>query len=330
MTSRSREVIPTKTGIRFPAGMDRFASPWRRQKRFPYSIKCQAEFILSFKRENMPRTQEERKQQLLTQMKALNDSCAAYDIGKEWEALRLATCVYNILYDSKKVKSILQQMGVKDGNTLMIASGFKVDPNFLEGKYRTNPLIELKKTADEAKFVPIWQYYQKHDLKRPIRMLPFTEWWEEDVIYKDHDFNLTRKQLIRTLRDQEGGSHFDDEISDENYVLLKKEVLFWFPDLGLVPIKGLELATMRQIASELNMTLIFGATNRPSKEAFDALFEVYPADAGHGNQKPAPLDHEVGKVEWGKWFATGKKGRSSQLVGLNAKQDSGEIAKEQS
>jgi hypothetical protein len=256
----------------------------------------------------MPRTKEELHKQFGIQFAALNDSCQAYDSGKKWEALRLATCVYNIVYDGGKIKSLLHHMGVEKTFDV-IASGFKVDKNFLEGKYKATPLIELNKTDTSVEFVPIWNYYQKKGVKRPIRMLPFAEWWEKDVIYKDHGVTLTRKQLVAALRNQEGGSHYDSEARNPNYIPLKEDVFFFFRDIGVVRIGDLQFATMRQIASELNVTIIFGANNRPSDEAFKALFAVYPPDSGPGDKLPPPLDYAVGRREWGRWFAAGKKGR---------------------
>jgi hypothetical protein len=69
---------------------------------------------------------------------------------------------------------------------------------------------------------------------------------------------LTRKELVLTLRDQEGGGHFDEELRNPAYIAISTPDFGWkwiTPD-GEKPINpGAHLATMRQIAWEAEKSI---------------------------------------------------------------------------
>jgi len=72
----------------------------------------------------------------------------------------------------------------------------------------------------------------------------------------DGESSLTRRKLVFVLRNQEGGSHFDGrDGTNPNFAALRKEVMMVTPGLGFGPMGGLELATMRQIAEELKISV---------------------------------------------------------------------------
>ena len=86
------------------------------------------------------RTVAETKEALDVQRRAIVASCAAYDNGEKWEALRLATAVYLVVHDGgKNNKSLLTQLGVRDA-TKFIASARPANPNNL---LRETPLVQI-------------------------------------------------------------------------------------------------------------------------------------------------------------------------------------------
>lgn len=91
------------------------------------------------------------------------------------------------------------------------------------------------------------------------RRLQFHEWWSDDIKFRDGAFRLTRKSLVFSLRNQEGGAHLDPVLSDPNYLRFAREQLTTpfvvAPGRQPTPILGAELASMRQIAWELLKTL---------------------------------------------------------------------------
>ena len=88
-----------------------------------------------------------------------------------------------------------------------------------------------------------------------IRQLSFSEWWEKDIIAKNGQAHLTRKQLVLALRNQEGGGHYDDELRNPNFVGSRLAIFHMSSDTPTTAQLGLELAAMRQVGWELAKSL---------------------------------------------------------------------------
>jgi hypothetical protein len=198
------------------------------------------------------RPRVEVEQALEIQRKAIRSSSAAYDAGEWWEALRLATAIYVIVHDSgKKEKSILTQLGIR-GRLRFAASGFQYSPtNVLRETHLLSTRVYGDGTAEYRALLDSAAW--------PLRYIQFAEWWEKELIFRDGQFKLTRKNLTLSLRNQEGGAHLDPSVRDPNYLRFAKEQLttpyVLAHGLPPKPILGAELASMRQIAWELLRTL---------------------------------------------------------------------------
>jgi hypothetical protein len=193
----------------------------------------------------------------MIQRRHMQGSCKAYDAGEPYEALRLATIVHTLVHDGGKIRSILSQMNVKH-KILFIASGDIPAASLRASADRFTPLIELDRPAFDFGFVPICTYYGRRGKHFAMRELPFEDWWERDIIFFDDSNALTRKKLVFALRNQEGGSHYDREVRDPNYRSFTQPVLMF--SIGrriMARMSLLELATMRQIAEELKLSLAF-------------------------------------------------------------------------
>jgi len=92
-----------------------------------------------------------------------------------------------------------------------------------------------------------------------LRWLSFGKWWEEPVIRDAKRRLLSRKNLVFSLRNQDGGAHFDTELTDPVYRGIAKEnsVPWMFLSEGNKPrpLVDLHLATMRQIGWEMQASL---------------------------------------------------------------------------
>lgn len=53
------------------------------------------------------------------------------------------------------------------------------------------------------------------------RFLPFGEWWNEAIYLSKAGVPLTREDIVRAIRDQDGGGHFDATITNEAYAELR-------------------------------------------------------------------------------------------------------------
>jgi len=197
-----------------------------------------------------PRTQEELRAALLHQRLAIEKSSAAYDAGETWEALRLAPPIYNLVYDHKRTKSILDQLGVKT-SIRFISSSAGIEPTNLVA---STPLVMFRVGGNDG------GAYPKLDLGPPmeLREVPFIVWWERDPIFRSGKEKpyWFRRDLVRSIRDQDGGAHFDEELTDAVYTDLKAGAGWMMgDDETSTPLEGLETACMRQVAWELLETL---------------------------------------------------------------------------
>ena len=204
----------------------------------------------------MKRTRQDLIEALQCQVTFLQRSAAAYDAGDQLEAIRLATVAYVILHDGgKRNQSILTQLGVR-GSLRFVVKGRPVNPQNL---VTDMPLVGLQFQGGEnpgALYVPLLA-----NGPQPIRYLQFQRWWEEAVYQDQKKRTLSRKNIVSSLRDQEGGAHFDARLTEETYIgIAKEDSAKWYwtingQDAG--PIRpGPHLATMRQIAWELEQALI--------------------------------------------------------------------------
>lgn len=200
----------------------------------------------------MTRSQDELRTALIEQLHALQSSGAAFDGGHLWEAKRLATTACVLVEDSKRMKSLLSQLGLL-GEMTFLASG---NPIHSDNLLAETPLLLMRFGGGTVKYVPRFD-----DGPNKARRLPFSDWWNEAVFKDRKHRTLTRRALARSLRDQDGGAHFDEELKDEVYVGVAKENSTGWVVVtreGRRPLDnpGAHLASMRQIAWELEQTIL--------------------------------------------------------------------------
>ena len=98
------------------------------------------------------------------------------------------------------------------------------------------------------------------------RRLSLTDWWDEGVLRGSGsgETTLSRLQVVRVMRDQDGGAHFDDHLQDEVYlsVYFKGVGFFYKPSADSeesCPVEGALQATVTQMVHEL-MDILPGKT----------------------------------------------------------------------
>jgi hypothetical protein len=167
---------------------------------------------------NWTRPHSEIQGMLEQQREALIASCKSYDEGNRWEALRIATAVYIIVHDGgRRSKSILTQLGLR-GSLRFVGSGI---PCIAGNLAPEAVLAQMRIWKDgKAEYVP-WL-----DKKAgPLRSLQFHDWWDKETIYRDAELGLTRRGLVFSLRNQEGGAHVDCPCSKSTTGLIRLEIL---------------------------------------------------------------------------------------------------------
>lgn len=185
---------------------------------------------------------------------AILASCRNFDAGSLWEAKRIAAEVHILVFDGtgrSRTRSLLGQMELID--TLWFRStnsrGAGLKPNVAFEVPASNLL--MIDSRPPQKIVPAC--YAVGRSEADDEDLSFSEWWNQAVWWPP-GYSLSRKAIVCSARDQDGGSHVDDALSDSAYEFLTQDV---HPILrmGGVPIAGAHLCCLRQIGWEVSYSL---------------------------------------------------------------------------
>lgn len=185
------------------------------------------------------------------QLGFLEDSALAYDAGKQAEFKRMAVAIRILLHDTQSSTSLLSHLGQKNGLQLS-----DLATPLLDGNFGTDlGLVAIHGTPSvEGCFVPVY------DMLRPGTIRPFDQWWSNPVMKDVQKRTISRKVLVLTAANQDGGAHVDSEIEETYYDLSASNSLNWFVGLDRdfangKPLQGAGAAAVRQIAHEVLRTL---------------------------------------------------------------------------
>lgn len=193
---------------------------------------------------HLKRTKGDLWRAFLIQTQALAISMHAFDQGWKGEAARLANSAFLLVgRGMKSHKSILDQLHLQD------------HLDFVTTTSKTQ-LLKLTVTPTALNHVTVELVPKGLE---DVRLVKYQEWWSENVMHTN-EHKISRGEIIRILRDKDGGAHFDETITDPLVAAALSGKLTGFtyqskPDEPIIPVPfGLE-TTMRQIAEELRATL---------------------------------------------------------------------------
>jgi hypothetical protein len=192
------------------------------------------------------RTEDDLRRAAEIQFQALKISCREFDAGFISEAARLANAVF-----------ILVGKGMRNHTSILKSADELEDRTFRstieESDFKGSALFYavLTKEAEDR-----WSVCLKHAGKAALengRDLTFDKWWDEKVIQNSKSC-LSRAEIVRILRDKNGGAHFDPVVEDP---LLASAIqgdlgsFYYSSDDGTsVPVEGGLEYSMRQIVEE--------------------------------------------------------------------------------
>jgi hypothetical protein len=185
-------------------------------------------------------------------VKFLEASSQAYDAGFEGEAKRLAVVLRVLLHDTKQSHSLLQQIGVKS-RLRFDDSAVPINPSNLLPE---PGLVMLKLTAGSG-----GRYIATLDDLSPSRVksrAAFAGWWSNPVMKLSDGRTWSRRDLVLTLANQEGGAHVDPTLDPDYEHLARLNALGWMfvDERGERPFEGNAVAAaVRQVAHEVIATL---------------------------------------------------------------------------
>ena len=183
------------------------------------------------------------------QIRFLQNSCRSYDEGFHGEAKRLATVIRVLVHDTPRSKSLLGQLKCK--NTIFYDTAYDYNPNNLLAHMG---LVGFRIGPNGPEY---WAPLDDGPPGRPKVWVPFDRWWNKTVFKKDA-CELTRKDVILSLADQDGGAHVDPRLDDAYAALSRNNLLGWMYEVEGVqqgPLLGAERAAARQIAHAMLVTL---------------------------------------------------------------------------
>jgi hypothetical protein len=181
----------------------------------------------------------------------LERSSKAYDEGYLSEAKRMAVTLRVLLHDTSSSKSILFLLNKK--NMLFYDTSIDYDPaNLLP----TLGLVVLELGPTGGKYVaPL-------DEGAPPRYkngkVPFDVWWNKIVLVDKNKNKFTRKDIVLSVADKDGGAHVDPQL-DKPYAELTRYYSIGWKYISSGEEKHFttppELASIRQISHEILKSL---------------------------------------------------------------------------
>ena len=216
------------------------------------------------------KTEKQLKEKVVEQLRFIHKSSNYYDSGDHSEAIRIAAAIRILIHDTKNSKSLLKQLEKKDipffdssigENEQAFFEISNLDKVVMGGKEDLPYAALLAKKMygpgqTKLEYLPI-VFYSRFDNNRHLRPVPFDVWWSL-VVFDDYNGNkLTRKDLILTMTNKDGGAHVDEKLPSQ-YERFKENVLF-HSVMGNeieVPINIPLNASVYQIGFEIIVTFI--------------------------------------------------------------------------
>lgn len=221
-------------------------------------------------------TIDDLNRQLSEQIDFLQTSANRYDQGHTIEAKRMAVTLRILLHDTKNCKSLLGQLNKK---------GIQFHDTTIEDMSNVTTsycgLVMVSIGSGRTKYIAML------DDVPCKKMVDFDTWWNA-IIFRDLEgHQISRKNLVVTMANQDGGAHVDPSINEEYSRLSKGKSLGrmysvdgkkWFDMLSA------DLASVRQIAHEVLKSLIPNYTKTPQLPkkgilmgGFKLIYEEKPA-----------------------------------------------------
>jgi hypothetical protein len=188
------------------------------------------------------------------QLDFIQSSAESYDSGRTSEAKRIALAIRVLVHDTKRSKSLLTQLNKKTALFLDTAEPFDSD-----SVMTFSGLILMHISADSK---PIYQPLLDDFVKKELVCKEFDAWWDAIVFVDSQKRSLSRKDLVLSVADKDGGAHVDPQLNSVYADLSRKNSLGGLFSLNggvdVQPMDGAERAAIRQIGHEVLKTFLPG------------------------------------------------------------------------
>lgn len=192
-------------------------------------------------------THDELELLLEEQLNFIDASAVSFDGGCVGEIKRLAISVRVLVHDTATSTSLLKLMGRKNVQFLDTALPFDE-----ANKLSHSSLVQTRLTDNGAMPEPVL------DGGLASRHVDFDSWWN-GIVFVDRDRNeFSRRDIVLTLANKEGGAHVDPRLDVRYAALRKQNSLGWMNvanDGKETPSEDQVPAAMRQISHEILKSL---------------------------------------------------------------------------
>jgi len=195
----------------------------------------------------VPHEPNDLQNELVEQLRLLRKSCDEFDNGDLAESRRIASSLRTLLHETKRSHSLLGQLDKLNGQFVSTAIGNEVGN--LAGYCGLTCSIMSPSSSKVSPFL---------DEGPPPKLLDFNQWWNSEVIILDQKKSgFSRRDIVLTMADQDGGSHVDPQIDAAYYELSRKNSMGIMFGLGnqWEDAAGVVQCVVRQVAHELFKSL---------------------------------------------------------------------------
>jgi hypothetical protein len=230
----------------------------------------------------IPQSPKELQQHLDDHLGFLDRSCDAFDSGHEGEAKRLAVSLRVLFHDTSQSHSLLGQLNRLGGDFVSSAIPHQT------GNVATHGGLIMTAMSEGGA-----RYFAPLDDVPSERWLPFASWWNEIVFVDASRAELTRRNLVLAVANQDGGAHVDPHLNEAYARLSRQNSMAWVYEPGGTPIEDAARSAIRQIAHEAMKTLKPGYKRKPDVKA-DIIFGGGMLSVG-GPLQPPTRPAKVGR-----------------------------------
>lgn len=174
-------------------------------------------------------------------------SCEDYDRGSENESLRIATSLRVIFHNTNASVSLISHLGFDLKEMLTSSRGHEDWKDYLA-------LRENLNSPELIIMIPM--------LGNEFRKISIEDWWEKETVFKHNSKNHSRRKIILSIANKDGGAHVDKELEKYYEFLCSGEYALGitgnleyngpppFPQGITIYAKNAHLALIRQFAHE--------------------------------------------------------------------------------
>jgi hypothetical protein len=156
-----------------------------------------------------PKSQRARlAAKLRQQLQFVRRSCDAFDASAEDESFRIAIALRIIFHDKGRSTSLLRHLGLEGTKMLSSSRGLGDWKDFLAHKLDLSSLQPIR-------MVPL--------LGDRFIELQLDEWWNNETVFIHDRVEYSRRLIILSAAEKDGGAHVDEELEHYYQVLCSGE-----------------------------------------------------------------------------------------------------------